>query len=62
MGTERDKKMKKSKTKSAQHVYLVLMYVRQKAQRSKTQYRGVGQGTAPHRTASHGAALRCWAT
>ena len=39
--------------------YLVLLYVRKKAQRGTTQHRSAGQGAAQHRTAPHGAALRC---
>ena len=50
--TERDHLKKKKKT-STRHVCLVLLYVRKKAQRSTTQHRSAGQGTAPH-----GAALR----
>ena len=36
--------------------YLVLRYVRKKAQRSMAQHRTVGQGTEPHGTAR---TLRC---
>ena len=48
MGTERNRMKKKQTESTQQYVYLVLLYVRKKAQRSTTQHRSAGQGTAPH--------------
>ena len=55
-------KKKQKEEYTITRIPLVLLCVRKKAQRSTTQHRSAGQGTAPQRTAEDGAALCCWAT
>ena len=62
-GRERSNTCRKRKKKSStqQHVlYPVLLYVRKKAHSAARHSTAARKGTAPHRTAPHGA-LRCWA-
>ena len=71
MGTERGQSTEESKNTKVHNTYipvpstwyfasyLVLLYVRTKAQRSTTQHHTAPQGKARHRTARHRTALRC---